>query len=198
MREAEDFFRWVVPYARAVSDPVASRHIIDAARDFCEATRCWREVDEIAVSGEEAEVVCVPPYASLFEIEAASFDGRPLDRVAWLDTDSTGGLPSQITQAQPQSVSIAPRGACGMLSISMFLEPAQDADVLPDFLFEQFGQSIAKGALASLLLLPDQPFTNPGLATLNAQMFGQAKDRNFAHNRRGQQRAPLRTRPQYF
>lgn len=198
MREAADFFRWVMPYASTCPDPVAERHIIDAARDFCEATRCWREKDEFAVSGEEDEVLCVPPYASLHEIEYARFDGRPLDRVAYADALPCGaGLPSQITQVQPQSVMIAPR-ACGTLEISMFLVPAQDADVLPPFLYEQFGQKIAQGALGTLLMIPDQPFTNPSLGAYNANLFRQSKERAFSHNRRGQQRAPLRTRSSFF
>lgn len=199
MREPSDFFRWIMPYAPACADPVAEIHVISAAREWCEATRCWREKECFPVTGEEDAVLCVPPYASLFEIEFARFNEVELERVAYSDAAlDVCGQPRQITQVQPQSVALAPRGECGTLTISMFLEPAQDADVLPDFLYESWGQIIAQGALGSLLIIPDQPFSNPGLAAYNAGLFQTAKDRNFHHNRRGQQRAPLRTKPQYF
>ncbi len=199
MREAADFFRWIIPYAPACAEPTVEAHLITAARSFCEATRCWRETDDLPLTGEEDEVVCVPPYASLFEIDFARFNGQALDRVAYADAQLRQcGIPHQITQVQPQSIALAPRGTCGTLTISMFLEPAQDTDILPDFLFEQFGQIIAQGALGTLLLIPDQPFSNPSLGTYNAGLFARAKDSRFNYHRRGQQRAPVRSKSSYF
>jgi len=200
MRQPDAFYRWVLPFAPTLAEPMADTAIIAAARDFCEATRCWREVDCIDVTGEEDEILCVPPYASLFEIERASLDGRPLDRVRFSDARLHDcGEPHQITQLQPQSVSLAPRGGCGgQLHISMFLEPAQNAQVLPDFLYEQYGQIVAHGALASVLTIPEQPFSNGALATYYGRLFQQAKHSRFNLNTRGQQRAPMRTRARFF
>ena len=199
MREPADLFRWILPSAPSCPDPVAETHIIAAARDFCRATRCWREKDDVEITGEEDEVLCVPPAASLFEIEEAYFDGRKLERVAFLDAElDRCCMPSQISQIQPNSVAVAPRGRCGTLSISMFLMPAQDADILPEFLFDQFGEIIAQGALSTILLVPNQPFSNGALATYNAGLFADAKARYFNHHRRGQQRAPVRTRASYL
>ena len=200
MREPEAFYRWIMPSAPTCPGPTADVHIITAARAFCEATRCWREIDCIDVTGEEDEILCVPPYASLLEIENARLGGRRLDRVSFGEARlGDEGDPYQITQMQPQSVALAPRGGCGgKLHISMFLKPAQNAQVLPDFLFEQYGETIAQGALATLLTIPDQPFTNGPLAMLNDRKFQQAKDSGFNLNRRGQQRAPVRTRSRFL
>lgn len=200
MREPDAFYRWIMASAPSCPEPVADVHILSAARAFCMATRCWREQDTITVTGDEDEILCVPPYATLFEIERASFNGRPLERTAFADARvSDIGEPSQITQLQQNSIALGPRGGCGgTLAISMFLMPAQNAQVLPDFLYEQYGETIGQGALGSLLAVPDQPFSNPSLAMYHATLFQQAKDRNFNVSVRGQQRAPMRTRSSYF
>lgn len=200
MRMLDAFYAWVMPYAPACAEPTADTHIIAAARDFCQATRCWREKDCIDISGDEDEILCVPPYASLMEIEAASIDGRPLHRVQFADARlGECGEPEQITQIQPNSIALAPRGRCGgKLSVSMFLMPAQNAQVVPDFLHEQYGQIIAQGALSTLLAIPEQPFSNGSLATYNAGLFQRAKDARFNLNVRGQQRASVRTRPRFL
>ena len=66
------------------------------------------------------------------------------------------------------------------------------------FFFDQFPRALADGALGSLLLLPNQPFTNPQLGVVFANKFQAVLDRNFAFNMRGQQRASKRTKPNYF
>lgn len=200
MREPDAFYRWIMPSAPSCPEPVADVHILSAARAFCMATRCWRERDTIDVTGDDDEIVCVPPYATLFEIEAASFNGRLLERTTFADARvSDVGEPEQITQVQQNSIALGPRGGCGgKLAISMFLMPAQNAQVLPDFLYEQYGEVIGDGALSSLLALPEQPFSNLNLAAVHASRFQTAKDRNFNVSVRGQQRAPMRTRSRYF
>lgn len=198
MRELDDFLRFILPYAPSCPIPMAQQHLRAAAREFCEATRCWREVDCIAVTGDEIEVICVPPYATLHEIEAASFDGEPLERVSFSNARfAESGSPRQITQSQPNAISLAPKGA-GALRISMFLKPGQDADAIPDFLYDQWAEDIGNGALARILNLPEQPFTNPAAAATYRALFERAKASNFNASMRGQQRAPVRTRPKFL
>lgn len=198
MRELRHFLRFVLPYAPACPDPMAEQHILSAAREFCEATRCWRETDTIPIHGHAIEVVCVPPYAALHEIEDAKFDGRPLERVAFKDSlHGAEGLPEQIMQTSMNTISIAP-AACGQLTISLFLKPALDTDILPDFLYEQWAEQIGYGAVARILDLPDMPFSNPSAALTYRVLFERAKDSNFNASRRGQQRAPVRTRSRFF
>lgn len=199
MREPDAFFRWIAPYAPSCPDPVMERHVIDATRSFCEATRCWRATDSIAITGDEEQILCVDASATLFEIEQARFNERDLEPVSYTQVRRDDeGEPRLIAQVNPQAVILSPHGEAGTLTISMFLKPAQDAQSLPDFLFEQFGEFIAQGALATILSIPNLPYSNPGLAAYNAARFQQAKDSRFAFHRRGQQRAPVRTRAQYL
>lgn len=174
-------------------------HIREAAIRLCERTRCWRHTDTFDTAGDEAEIICVPPYAALWEIEEARFDNRKLERTR-IDSDILmlgEGMPQSITQFNYNSIALQPRGR-GALWLSMFLKPSQDADMLPDILVDQFGTAIGHGALSSLLLLPNEPFTNPQQGMFYLQQFSAVLDRNFAYNTRGQQRAAVRTRARFF
>lgn len=199
MRDLEDLLPKVLPSAPGCSEPLIIEHLREAAIKLCERTRCWRDMDTIETTGEEDEILCVPGFANLFELEWARFndqelEARPFD-VDMLFHDE--GMPKYITQASPNSVSISPP-AKGRLSLSMFLSPAQHADQIPAFIVERFGRALGDGALSTLLMLPDQTFTNPQLGALFGNSFKAVLDRNFAFNVRGQQRGRKRTRPNFF
>lgn len=199
MRDIEKLFRKVRPRAPSCPEPTMVEHIRDAAIKLCERTRCWRFTDTFETVGDEQEIICVPPYAALWEIEEARFDDRKLERskpqADMMMADL--GQPQYLTQLAYNSVSLQPRGK-GSLWISMFLKPSQNADMLPDILVDEFSTAIGDGALSTLLLLPNEPFTDPQHAMLCLQKFDAVLDRNFAYNVRGQQRAPARTRARYL
>lgn len=202
MREIEELLPQVIPYAPGCADPTAIQHIRDAAVRFCERTRCWRHIDTFKTTKSHNQIMAVPSGAVLFEIEWAKFDDRELeakipDVDTWHHQDQAYAHPRYITQVNPSCVSIEPH-AEGELMISLFLKPSQETDILPDFLVSNMARNIADGALATLLLLPNQPFTNPQMAMAFEAKFQASLDRNFDFNLRGQQRARKRTRPNYF
>ncbi len=209
----EAFFPYVLPFAHACPDPMAEQYLRVAATEFCRRTRIWREVDSFRTDGHPVDVLCVPPGASLFEIEKAWFEGQelrpePFSR-SWRGNPHheehhaehpprhDDGNPVAITQIAPNMIQLVSPGR-GMFRVSMFLVPAPEADTVPDFLFDQFSEDIAAGALAHILLLPDQPWTNPQLAAVKRSEFSAALDRNFSANIRGQHRAPARTRSRFL
>lgn len=198
MREIEDLLSKVLPHAPNCPEPMAVEHLREAAISLCKATRCWREVDSFTTTGDEIEVVCVPPYASLFQMEWARFNDRLLEAVSAGPDILTheGGTPWGYTQRSPNSLIIEP-AAAGILTVSMFLMPAPEATDLPEFMFDQFARALGDGALSTLLLLPNQPYTNPQLAVHFEQKFQTVLDRNFAFNMKGQQRARKRTKPNF-
>lgn len=202
MIELEAFLPLVLPYAPACTDPLAEHHVRVAATTLCKRTRAWRETDCFMSSGEPIEAVCIPPYANLHEIEDVWFNGKPLSRKSYGDAQGNAcvtesGSPRAVTQIAPDTLRLTPPGR-GEMKLSLFLKPDPQADMLPRFLFDHFGQEIAAGALAEILLLPNQTWTNPQLAVIMNARFEAALDRNFAFNIRGQQRAPARTKPSYF
>jgi len=198
MREIDDLLSKVIPYAPNCPEPMAVEHLREAAINLCKATRCWREVESFTTTGDDIEVMCVPPYASLFQMEWARFNDRVLEPVSAGPDILTheDGLPFSYTQRTPNSIIIDPP-APGLLTLSMFLMPAPDATDLPEFMFDQFSTALGHGALSTLLLLPNQPFSNPQYAMMFEQKFQAVLDRNFAFNMQGQQRARKRTKPNF-
>lgn len=199
MADPESFFRWVTPYVPTCPDPIIASHIIDASRSFCEATRCWRFLTTIALDGTEADIVIDAEDAQIHELEGASFNGQPLVAVAY-DPLSVAhdGLPYAISQIDSGSFTLFPGIRAGTLTLSAFLKPSVNAMTVPDFLLGDHGQTIGYGALSTLLAIPDQPFSNPALAGYYVGEFQSRKDAGFRLNRRGQQRAPSRTRGEYM
>lgn len=201
MQDIEDLLPHVLPYAPGCAEPTAVQHLRDAAVRFCERTRCWRFIDKFQTQGEHHEIMAVPANAVLFEIEWAKFDEHELEPITphpdtWHNQDGYT-QPRYITQVNPNCVSLEPH-AVGDLEISMFLKPSPVAEEIPSFMVTDFGRNLADGALSTLLLIPNQPFTNPQMAAVFEGKFQTALDRNFAHNMRGQQRARKRTKPNYF
>lgn len=201
MIDLDEFFPSIMPYAPGCPEPSAALAVVNAAQIFCERTRLWRNEDRFELTGAECDVVCAPDNAMLFEIEHAEVDGRRIDPIAWSDLNrdfphwrDSDGQARWYTQTQPGTLQVLPYSATGTLRLSTVLRPAGDADQLPDFLFKQYRREIADGALADLLMLPAQSFSNPEMAQFYALRFSTRLDTLAARSVTGQQRAPLRTR----
>lgn len=202
MTKIESLLPYVMPYAPGLSEPMAIMHIREAARRFCERTRCWRQVDkfEIGCCNQDQIVLAIPEDSEFFELDWAKFDGNLLIPSNPDILDDSCASPKYITQVSPNTLCLHPKSdqIGGEIHISYYLKPDIFSKKIPDFLFNQFGSIIAHGALASALLIPNQPFTNPNLALVFEDKFSEALNRNFHLNLRGQQRAAVRTKPKYF
>lgn len=199
MKDIEDLMPKVAQFAPGLPEPTAIEHIRDAAIILCKRTRCWRELLESQTTGALNALPTMPVGADLFEIESAYFDDQELERVGFshdmLFHDV--GIPHSISQASPNTVLLEP-GGVGTLKLSAYLKPSQNTDQLPDFMFDQFHDALVSGALSTILLLPNQPFSSPQLAMAFGGQFNSILDRNFAFNVRGQQRAPVRTKASFM
>lgn len=199
MREIAELFPLVLPFANACPEIVAEQWLRWSAIEFCKSSRLWRDHREFDVTQGCDELICCPSYAAIFEIDRASFDGNELERGQFSDIDGREGQPGYITQIRPDTVRFYPAPDYdGKAKLSLYLKPSIDAQDLPDFLIDHYGQDLANGALSRILMIPNQPYTDAGMAAFYGQMFQQAKDKNFAQNLRGQQRAPLRTKARFF
>lgn len=206
MKLLDEILPSIRPYAPGVADPTAFFAIRQAAVEFCERTRLWKMEDEFPVTEDQDEALMAQPGAVIHEIESAWFDGHKLQRktTAWLDQNCVGwrdrnakGYPQYVTQTDINGVSIVPQ-ATGTVRLELFLKPAQDTDELPDFMVDQYRETIAWGALGRILLIPNQSFTSPEMGATYMGMFKQKLDELSAKGFTGQQRAPVRTRASFF
>lgn len=198
MRQIEELYTKVTQYAPGCSEPMAVEHLRQAAITFAKRTRCWRFHDRFETVPCEPDFICTPPYAALFQVERVTFDGRELEPAEYNSRghEHAEGFPQYYRQTSPNTLKLEPYQT-GVISISMFLHPAVDADVLPSILIDNFARDIADGALATLLMLPGMPFTNPQLAAMFSQKFEAALDNNFDYNVRGQNRGKIRSRSNF-
>lgn len=205
----------VQPYAPRASYPAMMQALRKAAIEFCEKTRCWRHMIRVTISRQDFPAIA-PGYAAIHEFEVATFnDDITLTPVQYSDLDKAefeeDGLPRYITQTGPNRVSILPFSD-GVLDISVFLKPRHGDDyelsleqvpqnvydTIPDFLFTLHGEVIAAGALGRLLMLPDQPFSDPKKAQYFLNEFDRRSTRLNNNNVRGQHRARPRIQPSWF
>jgi hypothetical protein len=206
MKELDLFMPHILPFAPGCAEPTAFYGIRQAAIDFCERTRLWRYEDEFTVSTDLSEAIMAPYGAVVHEIEQVLFDGQPLEpkTTQWLDQRQIGwragslsGRPNYVTQTAPDTLQVVPAYA-GTVNLSLWLKPSQDCDELPDFMVDQYRETIAHGALGRILITPNQSFTSLDLAAIFAQRFAMKIDSLSTKGSTGQQRAPLRTRASNF
>lgn len=199
------FFPQIRPYAPGLLVPVAQNHIRSALQKFCKRSRIWRYSEDISMDAVE-KAVTVPAQSILYEIESASMDNQPLYPMSVVEldemypiwrTDTTEGGPRYISQTQPNNVRIFPYST-GTLTLNGYLMPTDECTEVPDWFVDNYRRVIADGALSELLILPKQNYTDPSLAQFFLNRFNDEVDRLSNLNIRGQQRAYVRSKAQFF
>jgi hypothetical protein len=206
MKSLDAFASSILPFAPGCSEPAMHMGIRQAAIEFCERTRLWRFDDEFKVTDGDCEGILAPYGAVLHEIEAVLFGGQELEpkATAWLDlhmrgwrTGDLAGIPKYFTQTEPNTIRLVPFNP-GTLRLNVWLKPAQDATELPDWMADQYRETIAHGALSRILLIPKQSFTNIPLGTAFGTLFQGKLNELFTKGFTGQQRAPTRSRATFL
>lgn len=206
-----DFLPFVLPFAPSVPEPLAVQYLRLSAIAFCERARAWREVEDVEVVGDDFEQIPVPSQSELYEIEQVYFrtptDTRweKLKAIPYADVDQTiadtavtsYARPHSYLQISQDSIFLLPK-AQGVIRVSAFYKPSPIADVAPDILYSKYASIIADGALMHILMIPEQPYTNPNMASFKAAIFNSNCDAHFTLNIRGQHRAPARAKSSFM
>ena len=202
MRDIDDLLPQVMTFAKSVPEPVALRFI----RQFCRRTRLWRASDQFQIAASDSEALCAIPDARVYEVHKAWLDDRPLEprTIAWLDDNvfdwmdiEEAGSGLYVTQTEPNTIRVVPR-ASGLLRLRLILEPSRDALTLPDFLIDDHGELIGKGAAGRIMLLPEPEYANPQLGAAYVQEFESKLGGEHIKATKGQQGARLRTKGSFF
>ena len=209
----QTLFPLILPKAPGCPGVTAAQQARLAAIEFCERSRCWREITTVTVDAAGEAALVAPPEAAIFEIEQAEANGAPL-----LPTQHTrihdlpAGAPAYITQVNPNAITVFPTLGPVDVRLSLFLKPTlldefgtdptdplfNRYDVVPDWLLTQHGHRIADGALGRILAIPGEPWTDLQRAAYHAGLFEEACTSNFRQQIRGQQRARRRSSFQGF
>lgn len=201
------FEQSIAPYARAVAVPTMHRAIRDAICEMCEKTHVWRHAEDYTVSAGEDLALTTPEGSVLLAVENTSYNGgEPLTRktVAELDLDYPGwrdndnpGASRYVTQTSMNTLRLVP-SEDGDATVSMWLKPSQDCTEVPDFFAAQYRETIAHGALARILAIPGQPYTDMNMASANAGIFAGRLQGMKNIGILGQQRATARVKGHHY
>lgn len=210
MKEIVDLLPRVHEACAACPEPLAVRHLRDAAIEFCRRTRIWRETESFTLPSEGYDCIVLQHDRQIFEIRrvtATTGTGddteiRDLDpkTVDWLDQErpdwrTAEGSPQYFTQISPNTVRVTPIPEDETaITLELVLLPSEDAEDLIDVLIDTYPRVLVDGALAAILGLPSD-FADPDLAAKRGAMFMRALDHWGNLVPRGQQRAVRRVKP---
>lgn len=202
-----DFFPYVLPAVRGCPEPVAEHHIRLAAIDFCRRTLCWQQlldpIEQPAADGVATEFdLIAPPGAEVVRLLSVTVNGEPVTLV-----EGSRGV-QLVRRSSPEDfaftrdrkmVYIHPAPPLGAsIEIEAALKPTLAAVEFPDDLFDHYAQDIARGAMATLMLLPKQDWTDLGLGAVHQESFDERISTVAAQVARGFARVRSATVAHYF
>lgn len=200
----ESFLPYVALHCMGIPAPTMLHEIRSASILFCERSRVWKEQSTVTVRENRAdyEVPC-PDEAVLVVVEEVYFDGVRLDPIAldalhdrWRNWQALSGDPTLYAQVNPLDLTLVPKPARTLtqgLSLRASYKPDRTAATVPDWLFQQWAEVIAAGALWRLMSTNSLPCFNPQLAMAFGQAFSAGADKALHRADKGFTRAPRRT-----
>lgn len=214
MRPLRDFLPLVLPYAPNCPNIVAEQKLRLAAIEFCERTEAWREIITQQVTTAEV-TIAIPDYATIDRFEHVRFDEQVLIPMAYEDIcpDVVDMPPAGYAQVHENEILMdTTPSAEGTLVSSLFMkprggsifgrvpeDPMQDyLSQVPDFMFKNHAETLSWGALARILNIPKEDYTDPVMAKDYTMKFEAKLQSRSSTGAQGQQRRRLRAKAEFF
>lgn len=165
----------VLPDCPNVPRGLAMSHIRKAAIRFCIDSRFWREeivaINTVA-SQPEYEVFCQAPEARVVVVLSLQVDGRPVTPRIEEEMDrevprwrTATGRPAQFITPSESWVRLTPIPIeAHALTGRAVMAPTATGNYLLKDLFNNHADTLASLAKATLLKMPDKPWSNPAMA----------------------------------
>lgn len=155
--------------APGVPETAAEHYLREAAIRFCEAAG-WLQRD---VRFPTACGLCVYPLLPsecerVVRVQRVWFGHCRYNE--WHDDGIAFAVDAIDTPDAAVVLDAEPDG-CEPLNVRYVAAPARDACLIDARLIEEWGQTLVDGALSTLVMLPDQPFSNSTLAAIHARTF---------------------------
>lgn len=201
------FLPYIMPFAPGCPRATAENQLRLACIEFCDRTWLWRRTITLTVTTNPL-VIPVPAYTALARIEDVRLTDQrtPLEPVVNTEIEyDRVGRPATYTQNNPREIWFAPFEACE-IRMEMSLKPTNGSEygtdpadplhnaynVVPPFLMTDHMECLKAGALARILAIPDEPFTDPATAGAYAAMFERAITNTASNSMRIKTNAPRR------
>lgn len=176
-------------------DPQVDRQVRHAAIELCDFALVWRvdlaAQDIVADTSEYA--IDSSPDGRVVTVIYASHDGIQLEPATerQLDDNVEGWRAASNTSTQPEWYYLPDRETIRLaltpdkavtdgLKVSVALKPKQDAESLPDILYDDYLEAIGCGAKARLLAMSGRPWADPQTAQYYKREFERLKHKHKA------------------
>ena len=200
--ELEDALPRILPYVNGCPDVTALYHLRQAAIRFFQRTLAWREdLAPVATVADQATyVIPTPASSAVARLLGVALDGGEAHTVSAdmgrrLQLHTSGVDAAWTMDRSVFTIHPTPGEAGKDMVLRVALKPTQDALQIPGALYEHHIAALCDGALAGILNLPRQTFTDHQLATQFQTRFDHAMATAAAAAARSTSRAPLRVKP---
>lgn len=203
----ETFLPYVYPLVPNVPEPSAIYAVRNACIDFCRGSLfLQQEIDPITVVAGTAEYeIDTPTGTVLTQVLTLYHSGLRLSKRSLSEITATytrdwrsmTGTPKMWTQFNPNEVTLIltpDTTLANALTGTMAVVPARTSLSVDSNVFERYVETIARGAAAKLMAIPNEPFTSPDGALLYTRLFNSDVSNARAAVNAGQTRAPLKVR----
>lgn len=165
------FFPRLLPSVIGCPEPLAQQALLDSAIEFCGRSLAVTTTLEAVTlaAGEASFEVETPKNTIIAQVLNLWFDGSELDAAPYAEAtavSSSNGAPrffygQDIDEAFNITLMPAPdTTVTGGVIMRVALKPTRTATTVHDILFERYAPAIVDGALAILMAIPDQSYTN--------------------------------------
>lgn len=197
MRLFSELYPRIMPRTPGAPEPLVRRECALAAQALCDQTHCWIEWLEPVktVAGMDIYDIEVPQGAQAVLVTGATVDGHDCALASWrtYTTDPADATGRAVIPTSHLEFQIGAQVAPGsLIKLRAVLAPTEAATGVPDKVMALYGQAIADGAIAALMMMPGQPFTDIQTAGLHAARFNAVAER--AHTREWRSRTNLTPR----
>lgn len=173
----EDVFPELRRQTKGCPDITRQDAVIRAAREFCRRSWYVLRIVDIAVTGNVQNYNLVPPGdEEVIGVKFVQVDGKALHPAMPEDQDPSiaNTKPSVFTFTPPNVLSLFPIAdknyANGLVLAAV--QPILNAETLPREIQQAYHEVIGYGALAWILEMPGETWSNPQMSDLYARKFG--------------------------
>lgn len=208
MTALTQLYDYVLPEVPGCEPPLALQHIRLAAIDLYARARL-RELDLSGMSTVASiasyTLAGVPTDYVFHEMTRVSVDGESIGPIKPGDRDrlypeweTTTDQPAWYYLEDDDTLTLfpTPDGVYAVRARAS-IKPSPTAAGIDDWVFNQFFQVIAHGALATLLAVPKKPWTDPGTAQYYANLFARGVAGATEKVSSGLAHKARRTRPRF-
>jgi len=189
MKSHNDFLDYVMPHVPGCTVNMALHEIKSTIIDFCEKSLVLQEtLDPITVIRNTQDYDLEPPKNRVVvKILNGWYKDKRLtpkgtDEISdpsvyssvISDVDPSRGDPKIVTQKDPRTFTLYPapeESVTNAVTLRVSLKPSRGTDSIDDFIYEDYAETIAHGAIARLALSPDKPYYSEKLAVAREALY---------------------------